>query len=111
MAIKPVGHRLLVEVPEVNLKTDWGFEIQTDKRLEDAAQIKGTLVAIGDQCWKAFGPEFTGEPWAKIGDEVLYAEYAGRRVLDPETGKEYRLMNDEDITAVITVTDGEKVDG
>lgn len=103
--IHPVGHRLLVKVDEANLETDWGFEIVSDKKLENAYQIIGTLVAIGDQAWKAFGPNFTGEPWAKVGDRVMFAEYAGKTVIDPETEEMYKLMNDEDITAIV---EGEK---
>jgi len=105
MSIKPVGHRVLVEVPKVDMTTDWGFEIQEDKRLADAAQISGKLVAVGEQAWKAFGPNFTGEPWAQVGDTVYFAEYAGRTVTDPSTGNHYKLMNDDDITAVIIEED------
>lgn len=99
--IKPVGHRILVEVDEAKLETDWGFEMVADKKLENAYQIIGTLIAIGDQAWKAFGPNFTGEPWAEVGNRVMFAEYAGKTVEDPETGKTYKLMSDEDITAVV----------
>jgi co-chaperonin GroES (HSP10) len=63
--------------------------------------ISGTLAAIGPQAWKAFGPNFTGEPWANVGDRVYFAQYSGKIVKDPDTGEEYKLMNDEDITAVV----------
>lgn len=109
--ITPVGHRILVKIDEADLSRDFGdagiFEIVSDKKLEDARQIIGTLVAVGPQAWKAYGPEFSGKPWAKVGDRVLTAEYAGKTVEDPETGKLFKLMNDEDVTAVVT---GEKDD-
>jgi len=39
------------------------------------------------------------DPWAAVGDHVIFGRYAGSRIeLD---GKEYRLMNDEEILAVI----------
>lgn len=103
--IKPTGHRILVKVDAASLETDWGFQVVADEKLENAYQIIGTLVDVGSQAWKAFGPDFTGEPWAQVGDRVMFAEYAGRTVEDPETGEQYKLMNDEDITAVVT---GEK---
>ena len=106
--LKPVGHRILVDVDEADLEVEFAtgqFRIVSDKKMEEAHQIIGTLVAIGPQAWKAFGPNFTGESWAEVGDRVLFSEYSGRLVEDPETGKKYKLMNDEDIVARVT---GEK---
>ncbi len=105
MAIRPVGHRLLVKSDSAELETEWGFEIVSDRKLEDAAMTSGELVAVGEQAWKAFGPDFTGEPWANPGDRVFFAQYAGKNVTDPDTGIEYKLMNDDDITAVIAAKD------
>lgn len=108
--LTPVGHRILVDVDEADLEVEFAtgqFQIISDKKLEDAHQIIGTILAVGGQAWKAFGPNFTGEPWAKVGDRILFSEYAGRIVEDPETGKKYKLMNDDDVTAVVT---GEKDD-
>lgn len=114
MAITPTGHRILVDVSVAELKTDWGFDLSpgVDNRLENAAQIIGTLVAVGPQAWKAFGPDWSGEPWAQVGDRIMFSEWAGREVEDPETGKKYKLMNDEDVTAVITGEENaEKAEG
>ena len=98
--IEPKGHRILVDVEKAELETDWGFTVVSDQKLEDAQMTMGVLVAIGDQAWKAFGPDFSGEPWAKVGDKVLFARYAGNYVADPKTGVQYKIMNDEDIKAV-----------
>lgn len=106
--ITPAGHRVLIDVDLAELETDWGFNIGGDKNLENAAMITGTVVAVGPQAWKAFGPNFTGEPWAKVGDRIMYSKYSGNVIFDPETDIEYKIMNDEDITAVIT---GEKNNG
>lgn len=99
--IRPCGHRVLIRFDKAGLETDWGFQVVADKKMEDAAMISGTIVAIGDQAWKAFGPNFTGEPWAKVGDRVYFAQYSGKIVKDPDTEEEFKLMNDEDITAVV----------
>ena len=103
--ITPCGHTVLVKVETAETQTDWGFVTTTNsdqKRLEQAGQVIGTLTAVGPQYWKAFSIDFTGEPWAKVGDKVLFARYSGKSVEDPFTGDEYYIMNDEDIRAVIT---------
>lgn len=100
--ITPKGHRVLVDVEKAELETDWGFEIVSDQKLEDAQMTIGTLVAVGEQAWKAFGPDFSGEPWAQVGDKVLFAQYSGNNIQDPYTGIQYKIMNDEDITAVVS---------
>jgi co-chaperonin GroES (HSP10) len=104
MSIKPVGHRILVKPGNIDdeLKTSWGFEIIGDKRLEKTGIITGTLVAVGNQAWKAYGKDFTGTPWAEVGDKVMFAQHAGRFVYDPDTNEEFLLMCDDDLTAVIT---------
>jgi co-chaperonin GroES (HSP10) len=111
--IKPVGHRILIEVDEAELEAEWEidgqkveFQIVSDKKLENAAVTSGKLVAAGEQAWKAFGPEFTGEPWAKVGDQVFFARYAGNVIEDPTDGKNYKIMNDEDIVAVVGTDNG-----
>jgi Co-chaperonin GroES (HSP10) len=64
----------------------------------------GILIAIGMNAWKGFA---NGEPWAKVGDEVVYSKYAGvdaddelRRLFDP-TAERLVYMNDEDIIAIV----------
>lgn len=93
--IKPVGYRVLVEPDKVEEKTKGGlFLPQTTQDREQQAAIKGTVVAVGEHAWKE-----DGEPWAKVGDRIIFAKYGGFEVEDD--GKAYRLLNDEDIVAVI----------
>lgn len=101
--IIPAGYRVLVEQDPLEKTTEAGIVIVSDEKLEKANINKGTLVAIGSTAWEAFGPNNTGRPWATVGDRVIFARYAGKAVDDPEEPyKEYRIMNDEDIVAVIT---------
>lgn len=111
--IKPVGHRILIEVDKADLEAEWeingekvGFQIVSDKKLEDAAVTSGKLVAAGEQAWKAFGHEFKGEPWAIPGDRVFFARYSGHIISDPDTDISYKIMNDEDIMAVVGKDNG-----
>ena len=95
--IKPAGHRVLVKPDEIEEVTEGGIILaQTDKSRKEDAQQSGTLVQVGPTAWKAFDE---GEPWANVGDKVLFAKYGGYSVdLD---GELHRIMNDEDITAVV----------
>lgn len=93
--IKPVGYRVLVEPDKVDEKTKGGlFLPQTTQEREQHAAIKGTVVAVGENAWSE-----DLEPWAKVGDRIIFAKYGGFEV--EEDGKTYRLLNDEDVVAVI----------
>ena len=97
----PAGYRILVkpDAVENTIKlgdTDIDFIITGDKKLEQAGQMRGTLIAAGEQAWVF---EDTSSPWAKVGDTVMYARYSGTQLeLD---GEEYVLMNDKDLLGII----------
>lgn len=123
--IWPAGDRVLVEpdpmeelFPEdSSLK---GFQIP-DEYLNryKQSQASGTLVAVGPDAFshtteKVYhihdgGREELVEkrtkgysaPFASVGDRVAYAMYSGLRVKG-EDGKEYLILNDEDITARVS---------
>ena len=97
--IQPAGHRVLVKVQEAEETTANGIIIPkaiADKHTE--AGIIGTVVAIGPTAWKAFDD---GQSWAEVGDVVAFAKYGGFILEDPTTKEQFRLLNDEDICAVI----------
>lgn len=93
----PAGHRIVIKADPIEEVTQSGIILQsTNKDREADGQISGTLVAVGPNAWKAFDD---GVPWAKVGDRVLFAKYGGYSV---KIKKEiYRVMNDEDVTAII----------
>ena len=109
--ITPLGHKILVKVDPVEETTKGGIVLVQDERLERAASIIGTLVAVGPSAWEAFrsvdaeGRWVNGAPWAKIGDRVIYSRHAGTTQQDPEDDEWYVILHDEDLAAVIT---GEK---
>ena len=93
----PAGHRVLVKPDSVEEKSQGGIIIQhANKDRVEEAQVTGTIVAIGPQAWKDFSD---GTPWAKVGDRVLFAKFGGFSV--SIVGEKHRIMNDEDITAII----------
>lgn len=97
MAIVPAGHRVLIKPEIVEEKTSGGIILaQTTKDREQQATMRGVVVEVGENAWKAFDD---GRPWAKVGDKVVFRKYAGEKV--PEGDNEYRVVNDEDILCVI----------
>jgi co-chaperonin GroES (HSP10) len=102
MAIKPLGHRLLVkpekleEVDEVRKRAIAAGLILETKDREQAAVDQGIVIDIGSTAWKAFDD---GEPWASIGDRVVYSRYGGKVIKDPDTQEDFVILNDEDVIA------------
>lgn len=92
----PLGHRLLVLPDEVAKRTASGFYLpeETTGKAE-MAQIRGTLIAVGDGCWKdTVSPE-----WAKPGDRIVFGKYSGL-LWEGEDGKKYRILNDLDVVGL-----------
>lgn len=116
-SLKVVGHRLLIkpikvvdelqkDLPEELAKL--GFEVKVgDKRTQlmyQAGVERGSVVGIGPMAWKdpALGYGTTDwQPWAEIGDEVLFVKYSGKPAVDPDTDEEFLVMNDVDMIAVV----------
>lgn len=94
--IKATGYRMLVKVRDVELETASGIILAVDKNLEQAAEIRATVVSMGPDC-------YYDQPtvWCKEGDDILIAQYSGRRVIDPVTEEVYTLINDKDVVCVL----------
>lgn len=95
--IIPVLHRLLVKPDPVETKTESGIVLAINEKREQAAAESGTIVAIGDTCFKDYGGDLAT---VKVNDRVFYARYAGKEVTDTD-GQKYILVNDDDIVGVI----------
>ena len=93
------GNRILVKPETVEMKTESGIIIAADKmseRIEQSGQQYGTVVSVGDYAWEDYKT-----PFAKVGDYVLYSQYAGKVVHDPQNNQGYVIMNDVDILATL----------
>jgi co-chaperonin GroES (HSP10) len=92
--LHPCGDRVVIK-PEVVEKTSSGGIILMDDSVNrDAmAQVIGTLVAVGPDAWSDYS-----EPFAKVGDRVLFAKYGGLQNIGVD-GELYRISNDTDVTA------------
>ena len=98
---QPVGYRVLVALPEIeetyeNTKV---LKTTTEMRNEHIMSIIGLVVDMGSQAYQD-KDRFGDIPWCKIGDYVMFRANSGTRFkID---GKEYRLMNDDSVEAVVT---------
>jgi chaperonin GroES len=99
MSLEPAGHRVLVIPDPVEQVSAGGIILTTETKDRNAQQqVFGTLAAVGVTAWKDYSD---GTPWAKVGDRVVYAKYGGNELKDPATDIVYRLLNDEDICAIV----------
>jgi co-chaperonin GroES (HSP10) len=116
MKLRAIGHRILVrpdglEEEELldkkheELKKK-GFVINKPEgqhRREAQGTDVGEIVDIGPMAWKHsdYGyPSAEWQPWAKIGDRIVFGRYTGKLKEDPETGIEYMIINDDDVQLV-----------
>jgi len=98
---KPVGYRVLVALPDVEEEYEGGIiKAESVRKREYIMSIMGLVLDMGDLAYKdesRFGEN--AEPWCKVGDYVMFRMNTGTRFT--VSGKEYRLMNDDSIEAVI----------
>ena len=78
--LKALGYRLLVKPDDFNSEHE----------------VKGTDIVL--EIVHNIGENI---PWAKVGDHVMYSRYGGKRIEDPETGKEVILLDDGDVLCKI----------
>ncbi|MBU1259606.1 MAG: co-chaperone GroES [Planctomycetes bacterium] len=94
MKIRPLADKVLVERIEAESKTAGGIV------LPDSAKEKpqrGKIISVGEG--KLLEDGLRSKMQVKKGDQVLFTSYAGTEVkLD---GKEYLIMDETDIMAVI----------
>ena len=102
MLPSPTGWKLLCAVPEVDEKIA-GTSLDlvrdaTTMRQEESATTVLFVLKVGPDAYKD-QTKFPGGPWCKAGDFVLVRTYSGTRF--KIFGKEFRLINDDQIDAVV----------
>lgn len=63
------------------------------------AQMEGTLVAVSEHAFSYADWKNSSAP--KPGDRVIYCRYAGGNPIKGKDGKDYRIVNDKDVIAVL----------
>lgn len=101
--MEALGNRVII-LPDESDTNEYGEEVseggivvKTEKQVRDYRDqtTTGTVIDHGPAAW--LDPAMGGEPWAKIGDRVVYAKYSGKYFINPEDQKEYVCINDDAI--------------
>lgn len=96
---EPSGYRLLIAIPEVSEKTEGGVYMPDQlKKAEETASLIGFVVKVGPEAYSD-NSKFPSGPWCKEGDFVIFRSYSGTRF--KVLGKEFRLINDDTVEAVV----------
>jgi co-chaperonin GroES (HSP10) len=100
----PAGHRILVELKRLETVSKGGIILNhgTKKTMNQTGTMEAKVVALGMNAFKAFDD---GEPWCKVGDNVLIRKYAGENLFEVEDINLdvplFRLIEDEDILVIV----------
>jgi co-chaperonin GroES (HSP10) len=97
---KPTGYRILIALPEIEDTYSGSSILRTDAeaKREYIMSIMGLVIDLGDGAY-ADKERFPEGAWCKPGDYVMFRMNTGTRF--SVAGKEYRLMNDDSVEAII----------
>jgi chaperonin GroES len=102
--IKPLEYKVLIEVATVEEQTSGGIILPDSVRdKQQVAREVGTLVAVSAMAFE--DPDWPVKP--QVGDSVIYNRYAGSVIRHDH--KEYRLMQDKDLGAIVTKEFSEEI--
>ena len=96
---KPSGYRILCALPEVEETYESGI-VKADATINFEEKLATVLfvVDLGPDCYQDKA-RFPNGPWCKQGDFIIVRPNAGTRLLIH--GREFRLVNDDSIEAVV----------
>jgi len=96
---KPTGYKLLIALPQPEATTKGGIAkaAETMQR-EEVGSICGFVMKMGPDAYKDEN-RFPNGPYCKEGDWILMRAYSGTRF--KIHGREFRLINDETVEAVV----------
>ncbi len=96
---EPSGYHILIGIPESEEKTDGGIlKARQTIEIEETATIVGFVIKLGPDCYQD-KKRFPSGPWCKEGDFIIMRAYSGTRI--SIHGKEFRLINDDTVEAVV----------
>ena len=95
----PSGYRIMCAVPEVDKEYESGI-LKADSTMNFEEKLATVLfvVNLGPDCYSD-KERFPSGPWCKQGDFVLVRPNAGTRLLIH--GREFRMINDDSVEAVV----------
>lgn len=95
----PKGYKMLIALPEVDEKTDGGIiKSSKSQQEEQISTVVGWVMSIGPDAYRD-KDRFPNGPYCKEGDFVVFRAFSGTRIRIH--GKEFRLINDDTVEAVV----------
>jgi hypothetical protein len=96
---RPSGYHILCAIPPIEKEFDSGIlKADTTLHYEELLTTVLWVMDLGPDCYKD-ASRFPSGPWCKKGDFILVRPNAGSRLLIH--GREFRLVNDDSIEAVV----------
>ena len=96
---KPSGYRILCAIPDIEKEYESGIlKADTTINTEEALTTVLFVVALGPDCYQDKS-RFPSGAWCKQGDFIITRPYSGSRLVIH--GKEFRLINDDSVEAVV----------
>ena len=96
---EPKGYKILIALPEIEEKTEGGIIKPSESRYEESiATVVGWVMSMGSDAYASYG-RFPSGPYCQVGDWVVFRAFSGTRI--KIHGKEFRLINDDTVEAVV----------
>ena len=96
---EPKGYKLLIALPEVDEATDGGIIKSVKSQHEDSiSTVVGWVMSMGPDSYANYN-RFPNGPYCEVGDWVVFRAFSGTRL--KIHGKEFRLINDDTVEAVV----------
>jgi len=96
---EPKGYKLLIVLPEVEEATEGGIIKSAQSQHEESiATVVGWVMSMGPDAYANYN-RFPNGPYCQVGDFVIFRAFSGTRI--KIHGKEFRLINDDTVEAVV----------
>lgn len=98
MALQVIGDRVLIRPKQLEKMSKGGIALEygSMEKVHKMASQEGEVIQVGPEAWSDYDSQ-----WCKVGDKVLFAQYSGKFVTDPETEEDFIVINDVDIQVII----------
>jgi co-chaperonin GroES (HSP10) len=96
---EPKGYKMLIALPEVDEKTEGGIIKSVKYQHEETiATVVGWVMSMGPDAYSDPN-RFPNGPYCQVGDWVVFRAFSGTRL--KIHGKEFRIINDDTVEAVV----------
>jgi|TARA_R110000737_G_scaffold131050_2_gene162909 co-chaperonin GroES (HSP10) len=96
---EPKGYKILIALPEIQETTEGGIIKSSDTQQEESiSTVVGWVMSMGSDAYANYA-RFPSGPYCGVGDWVVFRAFSGTRI--KIHGKEFRLINDDTVEAVV----------